>query len=256
MKTYSLDPQTRVPHRGSAWPALLGLALLAATATPSSAQGNWGNPAVLPPASHPFGATYAEWAARYWQWAHSLPSTATPANGTASLSAGQSAPVWFLPGVSGNATITRDVTVPVGVALFTPALSVYVNNADCPANTTFSKDELLAQANGAWDFAASLTVVVIDGVPVAGLENPQTTAYRVESDLFYVTVADHDNILAATGVPCFPDGGTIDYVTVGAFVMIKPLSAGHHTIRVVGGAGPLDDPFFVKDITYNITVTH
>ena len=97
--------------------------------------------------------------------------------------------------------------------------------------------------------------MIIDGVPVAGLEDPQTTPYRVESDLFYVTVASYDNILAATGTPCFPDGGTVDYVTVGAFVMIKPLSVGHHTVRIVGAAGPLDDPFFVTDITYEITVT-
>ena len=60
--------------------------------------------------------------------------------------------------------------------------------------------------------------------------------------------------IAATGTPCFPDGGTIDQVAVGAFLMVKPLPVGQHTIRVVGAAGPLPNPFFVKDATYQITV--
>jgi len=43
-------------------------------------------------------------------------------------------------------------------------------------------------------------------------------------------------------------------VAVGAFLMVKPLSLGRHTIQIVGAAGPLDHPFFVKDITYQIRV--
>ena len=147
------------------------------------------------------------------------------------------------------------MTIPSGTFLFFPALSVYFNNADCPVNTTLTEAELLAQANGTWDFAASLTACFIDGVAVKGLEDPQETAYRVQTSLFYVTVANHDNQLAATGTPCFPDGGTIDTVAVGVFLMVKPLPVGQHTIRIVGAAGPLEDPFFVKDATYELTVT-
>ena len=64
-----------------------------------------------------------------------------------------------------------------------------------------------------------------------------------------------DNLIAAGGTPCFPNGGSIDTVAVGAFLMVKPLAVGHHTIRVTGAAGPLANPFFVKDATYEITVT-
>jgi len=103
--------------------------------------------------------------------------------------------------------------------------------------------------------AAAFPPSTYDGVPVKGLENPQETPYRVETGVFYVTVADHDNIIAATGTPCFPNGGTIDTVTVGAYLMVKPLPAGKHTVRVIGAAGPLPNPFFPKDATYNITVT-
>jgi len=63
-------------------------------------------------------------------------------------------------------------------------------------------------------------------------------------------------LAGAYGVPCFPDGGTADpTVVVGAFLMVAPLSAGQHSIRIVGAAGPIEDPFFVKDVTYSITVT-
>src|SRR5262245_43073569 len=235
--------------------ALLTLALLGGTLTTTVGADRLSNPKVFPPNSKPYGQSYAEWAAQFWQWSLSFPITATPANDTAPLSTGQFDHVWFLPSVPGSATVTRHVSIPAGVALFTPALSVYFNNADCPVNTTFSEDELLAQANGAWDFAASLTACTIDGVAVKGLEDLQETAYRVQTSLFYLTVAHHDNLIAASGTPCFPDGGTIDTVAVGAFLMVKPLPVGRHTIRVVGVAGPLEDPFFAKDATYEITVT-
>lgn len=239
------------------WSALAGLALLATATAPALAagKGNVGNPNIMPPQSHPLELSYPEWAARYWQWSLSFPATANPAADSAPPEANQSGPVWFLPSVTGNRSVTRQMTIPAGTFLFFPVLSVYYNNADCPVNTTFSEAELLEQANGAWDFAASLTACTIDGVPVVGLASPQATPYRVATELFQVTVADHDNILAATGTPCFPDGGTIDTVTVGAFLMIKPLPVGLHTVQIVGAAGPLSDPFFVKDATFEITVT-
>jgi hypothetical protein len=239
--------------------ALAGVALLLTAASAVLADdGHDRDRRVFPPQSHPYGESYAEWAARYWQWSMSFPANADPGNDTAPVSSDQSGKVWFLPGVRGGATVTRQITVPHGKALFFPALSVFYNNADCPVNTTFTEEELLAQANGAWDFAAKLTECSIDGVPVKGLENPQTSAYRLQTGGFDVTVADHDNLLANVyGVPCFPDGGTIDQVAVGAFLMIKPLPPGRHTIQIVGAAGPPSPPdafFFVKDITYEITV--
>ena len=235
---------------------MLAVALAAAAfPAPARAAGGPGQDhRVFPPQSHPYGASYPEWAARYWQWSMSFPATANPAADTASPASGQSGRVWFLASVTGNRTVTRQLTILSGTALFFPALSVFYNNADCPVNTTDPVEVMLANANGAWDGAASITSITIDGVPVASLGNPQTTPYRLQTDLFYFTVAGHDNIIAATGTPCFPDGGTIDQVAVGAFVMVKPLAVGQHTIRVVGAAGPVESPFFVKDATYEITV--
>lgn len=235
---------------------LIAALFLAFAASPAFAQskGNIGNSNILPPQAHPYGLSYSQWAERYWQWSMSFPATANPAADTAPPESGQSGPVWFLPSVTGNRTVTRHMTIPPGTSLFFPVLSVFWNNADCPTNTTLTEAELLEEANGSWDFAASLTRCIIDDEPVAGLEDPHTTPYRLQTGLFYVTVADHANILAATGTPCFPDGGTIDMVSVGAYLMIKPLPVGQHTVRVVGAAGPLSAPFFVKDATFDITV--
>src|SRR5689334_15805444 len=59
--------------------------------------GNAG-PGVLPVKSSPYGMTYGQWSARWWQWAFSLPIDRSPLFGTADCSAGQSGLVWFLPG--------------------------------------------------------------------------------------------------------------------------------------------------------------
>ena len=94
-------------------PALLATAiLLLAAALPTLAgTGNVGNPGILPPQSHAFGKTYAEWSVNYWQWVFSLPATNSPILDTGDCSAGQSGPVWFVAGTFGCTTNTRSCTI-------------------------------------------------------------------------------------------------------------------------------------------------
>jgi len=223
--------------------ALIGVGLLAAAGSPAFAgNGNVGNPNIMLPQSHPYGLSYAEWAERYWQWSQAFPATANPANGTAPPESAQSGPVWFLASapfspIPGAAT-TRNITIPAGTSLFAPALSFFDNNEG--VIPPLSEEELLAEANGIWDALAIRTECFIDGVPVKGLEDPQETAYRVETGLFLVT---------------FADGSTIDEVAVGAFLMIKPLKVGQHTVRLVGAIEPAPGFVLTKDVTYTITVT-
>lgn len=236
--------------------ALVGMALLASAGPPAFAgNGTAGNPNIMPPQSHPYGLSYAEWAERFWQWAHSFPSTANPANGTAPPESAQSGSVWFLASapfspVLGAAT-ARDITIPAGTSLFSPVSSFFNSNQTLPEDTTFTEEELLEQANDIWDSVAVSTECIIDGVPVRGLENPQGTVYRVETDLFSVTVADHDNVQAGDGVL---DGETVDELTVGVFLMIKPLKVGKHTVRLVGVIEPAPGFVLTKDVTYTVTV--
>ena len=249
---------TRTPLTGGLLSALLGFTLLAAAGSPAFADdGNVGNRNIVPPQSHPYGLSYAEWAERFWKWAQAFPSTATPLNGSAPQESAQSGPVWFLDSSGykpdrNPATTPHRVTIPAGKSLFVPVLGYFNNNAACPVNTTFTEEELLAQANDVYGALASRTECFIDGVRVKGLGNPRTTAYRLQTGLFLVTVANHDNVFAGD---CVPNGGTIDEVAVGAYLMIRPLNVGQHTVRVIGAIKPAPGVVLTKDDTYNITVT-
>jgi hypothetical protein len=235
---------------------------LSATARDDSPTGADGiKPPVLQ--THPYGQTYGQWSAAWWQWTLAFPSNADPANNTAPPTSGQSGKVWFLATVHGSvtvhgsATITRSMTVPYGKALFFPILTVYVDNTGCPYNDPLlNADQLAAQAADIWT-AVSETSCTIDGVPVEGLGDPQTSLYRVQSPAFSYTVASHNNLLASVfGEPCIPDGTVVTpAVSDGVFLMVAPLSVGQHTIHFIGVVGPVASPFFFKDITYNLTIS-
>ena len=253
----NIAKHTRASRKSGFLSALIGMALLATAGSPAFAgNGNVGNSNIKPPQSHPYGLSYAEWAERFWQWAQAFPATANPAKDSAPQESAQSGPVWFLASApfkpTGGTGTTRNITIPAGTSLFSPVLSFFNNNAACPEPTTFTEAELLAGANETWDALAIRTECFIDGVPVKGLKNPLETAYRTQTGLFLVTVADHDNVLADD---CIPDGGTIDEVAVGAFLMIKPLKVGQHTVRLVGSIEPAPGFVLTKDVTYTVTVT-
>src|SRR5205823_8952020 len=122
-----------------------------------------GNPAIAPPNSHPFGLSYGEWSARWWQWAFSLPVDHHPLYDTADCSAGQSGKVWFLgasfaPTVTGSGQVvaiaTRHCTVPTGTALFFPILNAEASTAERNGTT---EAELRAAAQSFQDFAGPMS---------------------------------------------------------------------------------------------------
>jgi hypothetical protein len=224
-----------------------------------AASSTWG--AVIPPQANAYGHSYGEWLAKWWQWSLAFPADADPGSDTAPQNSAQSGPVWFLAGVHGSAQTgvisvgTRDITVPAGIALFVPVLSNWSDNSGCPTYTDFTVPELEALNAGGWSFVSE-TTCTIDGVPVAGLKNPQTTPFLIQSSVFSYTVASHDNLLAAAyGEPCIPDGTTVSpAVALGVCVLITPLPPGHHTIHLVGIVGPVATPFVEIDETYNVNV--
>ncbi|HTU60153.1 MAG TPA: hypothetical protein VMF89_16990 [Polyangiales bacterium] len=207
-----------------------------------------------PPEAEPYGSSYVEWAVRYQQWLMGFPSTANPAADNAPPESNQSGRVWYLATVTGSRSVTRHMTVPSHTALFFSALSIRVNNKECPTDTTFTTPELITKSEELWSTALTASVT-IDGEAIDGFEDLQTSPFLVQTDGFPATLADHDNLQAAGGLTCVPDGITIDpNVARGVYLMVKPLSLGHHTIRIVGIAGPEDAPAFEKDVTYEIEV--
>jgi len=250
---YSFTLSKLIPRPGrfgSALAALTGLALLAIAATSASAQ-------VLPPSSLPYGLSYQEWSAKWWQFYYSQSTDTMRSVGSPDICEGPASRVLFLGGEPQSTTKTNRVTIPAGSPLFFAILAFAADNTSCPTNTftTNSADVLASEAMAGWDADATLTTCTIDGVAVPGLENPTNTIYNVVSPPFSYTTAKKDSVVAvAEDEPCLPGGLTIyPAVADGAYLMLAPLSPGKHTIYFVGEAGP-DGSFLTLDITYDITV--
>ena len=212
--------------------ALIGMAMLATAGSAAFAgNGNLGNPAIVPPQANAHGASYAEWAERFWQWAHAGGNATTP----------QTGPVWFLASapfspVPGARTL-RDITIPPGTMLFSPVSSFFDNNEGVTPPLT--DEELIEDANATWEALAIQTECIIDGVAAKGMDDPLDTAYFLQTDLY-------ENP--------FTEGGPFDELAVGVFVMIKPLSVGVHTVRLIGAIEPAPGFVLTKDVTYTVTV--
>src|SRR5262245_57834604 len=101
--------------------ALLALLLMTTVASTDP------KPKVFPLDSIPYGNTYGEWSARWWQWLMAIPATTNPnfdATG-ATCAVGQVGPVWFLAGTFGTlgTSVTRNCAVPAGKALLLTPLT-------------------------------------------------------------------------------------------------------------------------------------
>ncbi len=235
--------------------ALIALILLLQV-TPALAAQN-PNPGVLPPDSHPFGKTYGEWNAGWWQWSFSVPASKNPVlatNGALDCSVGQSGNVWFLAGhfLTGG-SFTRSCTVPVGKALFVPLINSWAdnvcNNGQPPNPPPLTVDQLRASAASGVIPPANLHAS-IDGNPVTNLES-----YRAISPVFsYTLPPSPDNVIdAAYGVelpgPCWPSLTVTPAVADGFYIMLTPLSAGSHSINFGGSGSGIN-----LDVTYNLTI--
>ncbi len=227
--------------------SLLAVLALLGAAT-SSALGQ-----VLPPSSLPYGLSYQEWSAKWWQWNLGQDTNHMDLAGDPGICDGPASRVRFLAGAPGSTTETQNVSIHSGTPLFFTILSAEADNTGCPM-TTFTADELTAQVEGNWS-AVTLTKCTIDGVVIAGLSNPTNSEYLVLSPPFSYTLAEHGNFLPIyNGVTCIPGGTTIyPAVTYGVYLMLSPLSPGKHSIHFVGEVGP-GGIYLTQDITYNITV--
>lgn len=235
--------------------ALTTLALLPSASTTALAGGN-----IAPINSHPNGATYGQWGARWWQWAFSFPVHNPPytgptynplfVNGAEDCSLGQIGHVWFIGGVFGiSGAASRTCSIPSGTALFFPVLNVVWDNV--AVNPPLSIDKLRAAAAG---FVASTTELhaTIDGTPVPNLSN-----YRAQSPVFAYTFPPEDNVYQTFGAAVpgadWPTTTVDPAVADGYWLFVHPLPPGVHTLTFGGTFG---DPYnFTTEVTYTITVT-
>jgi hypothetical protein len=239
-------------------PALAALMLLGIAASSSAGP----SPAeVLPPSSLPYGYSYEEWSAKFWQWTLGQSAKHMESLGDPGICTGPASRVRFLgPSTIGGEAIhieTNHVTIAAGTPLFFSIFALWQDNGNCPlsAFTTFTADQLAGFDQQSWS-AVTETTCTIDGISIEGMDDPTNSVYNVVSTPFSYTTAEKDNVLAVElGATCVPGDLTIyPAVADGLYLMLAPLSPGRHKIHAVAIVGPSSAPFAESDKTIDITV--
>lgn len=242
-------------HSSSFATGLLPIAIIAvglvlgAGSSAWAGHGNQGNPGILPPQSQPYGKSYPEWAAAFWQWSLALPVSGHPFlddNPIYDFGAGQSGKVWFWS--APDATLTRHASMPAGTAMFLTIRDAECSSLEAVDSGFYGATEQEQRACATyWSDHIVDVFCVIDGVAVQNLE-----AYRFTTPQFQ---------FAAPTPWIFGDtGGTGTSVGNGYFLMLAPLSRGTHVIHYGGNfhfsvaEGDDFDADFPKDITIILTV--
>ena len=131
--------------------AVLAAVMAVGPATNSSAGGvgNPGNPGIRPPTSKPYGKSYPEWVAAFWQWLMEYPLPGNPAleqDNPFDLSVRQSGQVWFWAAPDLG---ERSVALPAGKALFLTLRDVECSSLE-PLDSGFHGDTAAEQADPNW----------------------------------------------------------------------------------------------------------
>lgn len=187
------------------------------------------------------GKTYSEWVAASWKWFQEIPWDGRhPAQDRAGTEAlrNQQGLVWFLTGSTTSQPITRSLSIPDNVYLYTGAAGVSCSDIEPPPYYGSNEEEMRACAES---FGFAETRCWIDDVEVPNLE-----AYRVTSPLY-------DFVLPPVNVSGVAGGGAAKGVGSNIDIILRPLPVGLHTIRTLvraseGGGG------YSADITYRVTV--
>ena len=140
--------------------------------------------------SKPYGLTYSEWTAKWWQWAFSAPEEANPVldEDGKNCAQRQSGPVWFLAGTFGG-SVVRECTIPTEKSIMFPILNSECSYAEYPSLKTESelRDCAKTSQNKITQLEAS-----IDGMPLQGLDKVSCTSL-----LFNLTLPENN----ALGIP-------------------------------------------------------
>jgi hypothetical protein len=198
---------------------------------------------VVSPDSKPYGITYGEWSAKWWQWALSIRADKHPIHDIDGRYCGtdQNNPeAWFLAG-SGGGQVVRNCTVPGDKALFFPIMNVECSFAE--DETAKTEEQLRNCARDDQNTVRNLRL------NIDGLEIQNLTKYRTESPLFNFTTPE----IGIFNLKSAKSQGVSD----GFFVMVKPLSSGSHEITFSGVLGmptagkPQNSP---EKVTYRLSI--
>lgn len=200
---------------------------------------------VFLPNERPYGKTYAEWTVIWVQQFMTANCANNPWLNSANVLFYKSGPVYMMAGLSTKGA-SVNVTIPQDKALLFPLVNLF-NDYPCP-DSTFkpapdqSMQDFLKTGAESYLPAATGLAVEVDGVSIS---NPET--YKFTSDLFYFT----GNPQLASCVDGCVTGEPQPCVTIGYYMMVKPMTKGQHTIHY-----HIDIPAWNtgQDGTYKVTV--
>jgi hypothetical protein len=170
------------------------------------------------PDSKPFGRTYAEWTARWWQWVLSIAKTENPLvdeNGK-SCAINQNGPIWFLAGTL-KGPAERSCAIPADKAILFPVINFEASVAEGDGT---KDEELAARAKFEMDQITNIRAMI------SGTNVNELKQYRIQSPPFNVTL-DEDNVL---GLPA----QTTKMMSEGYWLFLKPLEPGTYDLYSFG----------------------
>lgn len=202
------------------------------------------NPGVFPIDSKPYGHSYSEWSAKWYQWIMSIPAKDNPRldpTGEKCSVAQSDQNVWFL-AQTPTGPVQRHCIIPPGKAILVPLLT---GQCDYLSDPTVRTETDLRKCAFSGIQGATISAT-LDSTTMKNLER-----YRVKSPLFDLTIPV-DNPFGNQGPT-----GTSKAVVDGYFLMLEPLSAGRHTLRF--SASIVDNPTlgtfsYAIDVKYDIEV--
>jgi len=207
---------------------------------------------IYPPDSTPFGMTYGDWQAAYWQYFFAIPASTHPVLDTtgADCTVAQSAgPVFYLNSAFPGSIVTRICTVSASKALLVPVASWECSNLEPPPSYGANPQDMRTCAASAMDGLGVTTLkLTVDGKNIS----QELRQNHVQTPYYDFTMpALPDNILyILEGVTATSGSSVAD----GYLVMLKPLSPGKHMIHFEGSflSGPGAPGSF--GVTYYLTV--
>jgi hypothetical protein len=217
------------------------------------AVGRRGNPGVVPPDGLPGGLSLAQWSVAWWQQILAIPSDRNPVFDKTGedCAEGAGSDVWFLAGTAGG-SVTRSCTIPTDTRILFPLVNTADDNnsptclpqpIDCSRSPSL---EVCLTRDVHKLLKANTLFAVVDGVPLHKLFDFVQTSrlFFFIGDLSLMT--DFDSCITGSPRPQ-------PAVAYGWWIMLEPLSPGHHTLKF-GGTGTFGDMPFAIDVTYHLDI--